>query len=76
MHWKLKIVNLINLSSLVALQVVIMTTYGATSDNKIVKLTMFCFQCCKVIIACNTAMTNGKTWVTRWTHKTHTISMG
>ena len=44
-HWKQKVINLTTLSSRVALQVVMMTTYGATSDEKVVKLTIFCFQC-------------------------------
>ena len=50
-HWKLKvIISLTKLSSLVAPWVVNMTTYGATSDNKVVKLTTFfsvrwCRQC-------------------------------
>ena len=44
MHWKPKIVNLTTFSSLVALQVVMMTTYSATSDDKVVKLMIFCFQ--------------------------------
>ena len=33
------------LSSLVAPQAVLMTTYGVTSDDEVVKLTTFCFQC-------------------------------
>ena len=41
---KQKIVNLTTLLSLVAPKVVITTTYGATSDDKIVKVTNFCFQ--------------------------------
>ena len=36
-------VNLSTLSSLVAPLVVIMTNYGATSDNKVVSFTNFCF---------------------------------
>ena len=44
-HWKQKVVNLTILSSPVAQQVVVMTTYGATSDDKVVRLTTFCFQC-------------------------------
>ena len=43
-HWKLKVVNLTTLSSLVAPQVVKMTTYDATSEDKVVKLIIFCFQ--------------------------------
>ena len=45
LQWKQKIVNLTTLSSLVAPWVVITTTYDATSDDKGVKLTTFCFQC-------------------------------
>ena len=43
-HWKQKVVNLTILSSLAAPEVVVMTTYGAPGDDKIVKLTFFCFQ--------------------------------
>ena len=43
-HWKQKIVNLTTLSSVVATLVVIGTTYGASSDDKPVKLSTFCFQ--------------------------------
>ena len=44
-YLKQNIVNLTTLSSLVAPQVVIMTTYGATSDDKVVKLKMSFFHC-------------------------------
>ena len=43
-RWKQKNVNLTTWSSLVAPKVVSMATYGATSDDKVVKLTIFCFQ--------------------------------
>ena len=43
-HWKQKVVNLTTFPSLVAPQVALMTTYGATSSDKVVKLTIFCFQ--------------------------------
>ena len=46
-HCIQKIVNLTTLSSLVVPQVVITTTYGATNDDKVVKLTIF-FQCLKI----------------------------
>ena len=44
-HFKKKTVNLATLSSLVALPVVAMTTYCATSDDKVVKLAIFCIEC-------------------------------
>ena len=43
MHWKQKVINLTPLLSLVPLLVVVMTTYGATNDDKILKLTIFLF---------------------------------
>ena len=43
-HWKQNIVNLTTLSSLVAPEVVITTTYGVIIAVKVVKLAMFCFQ--------------------------------
>ena len=44
-HWKHMIVNLTTLSSLLALSIVIKTTYGANNDDKVVKLTSSCFKC-------------------------------
>ena len=44
LHWKQKNVILITLSSLVATYV-LMTTYVATSDDKVVEWTILCFQC-------------------------------
>ena len=44
-HLKQKIDNLTILSSLGALQVVITTIYGATSDDKVINLTIFSFEC-------------------------------
>ena len=38
-----KNVNLTTSSPLVALQVVVMTTYGAINDEKVAKLTIFVF---------------------------------
>ena len=35
-----------NFVPLVAPEVVITTTYGATNDNKVIKLMIFCFQGC------------------------------
>ena len=42
-HWKQNIVNLLTSPSLMALQVVIMTTYGGIPDDKVVKLMIFSF---------------------------------
>ena len=42
---KTKIIHFTTLSSLLALWVVITTTYCATSDDKVVKLMIFCFRC-------------------------------
>ena len=44
-HWNQKVVILATFSSLAALEVVIRTTSGATSDEKVVSMTTFCFQC-------------------------------
>ena len=52
-HWKQNIVNLTTPSSLVAPQVVVTTTCAATSDDRAVKLTTFCFQC---TAKCNTTV--------------------
>ena len=37
--WKQRVVILTTLSSLVAPKIVLMTTYGATSNDKVVKIT-------------------------------------
>ena len=44
-HWRQKMVNLTTLLSLLASQVVITTTYNATSHDKVVKVMIFCFLC-------------------------------
>ena len=43
-YWKQKVVNLTILSSLMASHVFVITTYCATTDDKVVKFTIFCFQ--------------------------------
>ena len=43
-RWKQKVDNLTGFSSLLAQYVVPMTTNVATTDDKVVKLTIFCFQ--------------------------------
>ena len=45
LHWKQKVVILTTFSSLVAPEVVRMTTSGAASDEKVVNMTTFWFQC-------------------------------
>ena len=43
-HWNQKVVILTTFSALAAPEVVIRTTSGATSDEKVVNMTTFCFQ--------------------------------
>ena len=48
-HWNQKVVILTTFLSLAAPEVVILTTSGATSDEKVVNMMTFCFQCFTMI---------------------------
>ena len=44
-YWKQKIVNLATFVITTGTMRCHLTTYGATSDDQVVKMTIFCFQC-------------------------------
>ena len=46
-HWNENVVILTKFSSLAALEVVILTTFSAASDENFIKMKTFPFQCCK-----------------------------
>ena len=44
-HWNENVIILMKFSSLAALEVVILTTFSAASDENFIKMTTFPFQC-------------------------------
>ena len=48
LHWNENVVILTKFSSLAALEVVILTTFSAASDENFIKMKTFPFQCCDV----------------------------
>ena len=46
LHWKKNVIILTKFSSLAAPKVVILTTFGAASDEDFIKMKTFSFQCC------------------------------
>ena len=51
-HWNENVVILTKFESLAALEVVILTTSSAASDENFIKMKTFPFQCCSNIIFC------------------------